>query len=147
MLDRSPGDRTFAYVVTTAGGTADPTYATLATGYRAFKRGDYAGAIEHLTKLTEAGIRQSPTAQQQAALAVPYLAASLSKVGRGAEAQAVLSDFQKRAGRDFYYLLASAYVQGLGGDRRAALDDLWQAQLSWSDMGKLSVPPPFQVPP
>ena len=60
-------------------------------------------------------------------------------MGRGAEAQAVLADFQKRAGRDFYYLLASAYVQGLSGDRRAALDDLWQAQLSSPDLGKLSV--------
>ncbi len=145
MLDRAPGDKTFAYVVTTAGNTADPIYAPLATGYRAFKRGDYAGAIEHLTKLTEVSIRQSPTAQQQGALAMPYLTASLVKVGRGPEARAVLTDFQKRAGRDFYYLLGSAYLQGLSGDTRAGLDNLWQAQLSWPDMGKVSIPPPFQL--
>jgi hypothetical protein len=144
MLDRSPGDKTFAYVVAPAT-NADPIYAPLATGYRAFKRGDYAGAIEHLSKLTEVGARPSPAAQQQGAVAMPYLAASLTKMGRGAEAQAVLADFQKRAGRDFYYLLASAYVQGLSGDRRAAMEDLWQAQLSWPDLGKLSLPPPFQV--
>jgi hypothetical protein len=145
MLDRSPGDRTFAYLIAPASNAADPIYAPLATGYRAFKRGDYAGAIEHLTKFSEVGARPSPTVQQQGAVAVPYLAASLTKMGRGAEAQAVLTDFQKRAGRDFYYLLASDYVQGLSGDRRAALDDLWQAQLSWPDLEKLSVPPPFQV--
>jgi hypothetical protein len=102
-------------------------------------------ALDLPPALSEVGARPSPIVQQQGAVAVPYLAASLTKMGRGAEAQAVLADFQKRAGRDFYYLLASAYVQGLGGERRAALDDLWQAQLSWSDMGKLSVPPPFQV--
>jgi len=145
MLDRSPGDKTFAYVVTSTGNTADPIYAPLATGYRAFKRGDYASAIDQLTKLTDAGIRQSPSAQQQGPLAVPYLAASLTKVGRGQEARALLSDFQKRAGRDFYYLLGSAYVQGLSGDTRAGLDNLWQAQLSWPEMGKAPIPPPFQL--
>jgi hypothetical protein len=145
MLDRTPGDKAFAYVVATAGNVADPVYAPLAMGYRAFKRGDYAVAIEHLTKLTDVGNRQSQTAQQQAAVALPYLTASLVKAGRGAEAQTVLADFQKRAGRDFYYLLASAYLQGLSGDTRAALDDLWQAQLSWPDMGKVSIPPPFQL--
>jgi hypothetical protein len=145
MLDRSPGDKTFAYVIATAGSTADPVYAPLATGYRAFKRGAYAAAIEHLTKLTEPGVRQSPTAQQQGALAVPYLVASLTKLGREQEAQAVLSDVQKRAGRDFYYLLGSAYMQGLRGDTRAGLDNLWQAQLTWPDMGKASIPPPFQL--
>jgi hypothetical protein len=145
MLDRSPGDKTFAYVVATGGDATNPTYAPLATGYRAFKRRDYAGAIEHLTKLAEVGTRQSQTTQQQAALALPYLTAGLVKVGRGAEAQALLTDFQKRAGRDFYCLLASAYLQGLSGDTRAGLDDLWQAQLNWPDMGRVSIPPPFQV--
>ncbi len=117
MLDRSPGDRTFAYVVTTAGGTADPTYATLATGYRAFKRGDYAGAIEHLTKLTEVGIRQSPTAQQQAALAVPYLAASLveGRPGRGSASSPV--GFPK-AGRTRFLLSARIGLRSGPGRRQ-----------------------------
>ena len=145
MLDRTPSDRAFASVVSTAGSAADPTYAPLATGYRAFKRGDYAGAIEHLTKLAEVGLNRSQNVQQQEALALPYLIASLAKAGRGAEAQALLADFHQRVGPDFYYLLALAYLQGLGGDARAAVDTLWQAQLSWPDPAKVSIPPPFQL--
>jgi len=145
MLDRMPSERAFASVVSTAGNGTDPSYAPLATGYRAFKRGDYAGAIEHLTKLTEVGFNRSQNVQQPAALALPYLIASLVKAGRGAEAQALLADFQQRAGPDFYYLLASAYLQGLNGDVRAALDSLWQAHLSWPDPAKVSIPPAFQL--
>jgi hypothetical protein len=145
MLDRVPSDRAFASMVSTAGNTADPTYALLAKGYRAFKRGDYAGAVEPLTKLTEVGISQSQDKQQQTAFTLPYLTASLVKAGRGAEAQALLTEFYKRAGRDFYTLLASAYLQGLGGDARASLDSLWQAQISWPDSANVPVPPPFQL--
>ncbi len=136
MLDRMPSERAFASVVSTAGNAADPTYAPLATGYRAFKRGDYAGAIEHLTKLTEVGLNRSQNVQQQGALALPYLVASLVKAGRGAEAQALLADFQQRVGPDFYYLLALAYLQGLDGDARAAVDSLWQAQLELARPGE-----------
>ncbi|HTS52897.1 MAG TPA: hypothetical protein VMH26_06455, partial [Burkholderiales bacterium] len=145
MLDRTPSERAFASLVSPAGSAADPTYAWLAQGYRAFKRGDYAGAIDHLTRLTEVDISQSQNAQRQMAFALPYLTASLVEAGRDAEAQALLAQFQKRAGRDFYYLLASAYLQGLGGDARASLDSLWEAQINWPDLASVVAPPSFQV--
>jgi len=143
MLDRTPSERTFGSIVSTAAG--DSGYASLARGYRAFKRGDYAAAVEQLAKLSDASKGQSGSAQQQNAFALPYLSASLVKAGRGAQAQALLADFNRRAGRDFYYLLASAYVQGLGGDARGALDSLWQAQIGWPDSTTAAVPPSFQL--
>jgi hypothetical protein len=145
MLDRTPGDKTLAYVVSTAASAAQTSYAPLATGYRAFKRGDYAGAIEHLTKLSEGGAGQSQNVQQQAACTLPYVTASLVKTGRAAEAGVLLTNFNQRFGHDFCYLLASAYLQGLGSDPHAALDSLWQAHLSWPDPAKASIPPPFQL--
>ena len=143
MLDRTPSERTFGSIVSTAAG--DSAYASLARGYRAFKRGEYAAAAEQLAKFSDAGKAQSATAQQQNAFALPYLSASLVKAGRGAEAQALLAEFNKRAGHDFYYLLASAYMQGLGGDARGALDSLWQAQIGWPDSATAAVPPSFQL--
>jgi hypothetical protein len=145
LLDRAPSDKTFAVVGTIAANAPDPTYTLLARGYRAFKRGDYAGAIEHLSKLTDTGISQSQKTHQQMAYTLPYLAVSLARTGRAADAQALLADFHKRVGRDFYSLLASAYLQGLGGDPRTALDSLWQAQIGWPDLASAPVPPPFQL--
>jgi hypothetical protein len=143
MLDRTPSDRAFGSIVTTASG--DSSYASLARGYRAFKHGDYAGAVEQLAKLSDAGKGASRAAQPQNAFALPYLSASLVKAGRAAEAQALLADSNKRAAHDFYYLLASAYVQGLSGDARGALDSLWQAQINWPDSATAAVPPSFQL--
>jgi hypothetical protein len=127
-----------------AAGGKGPVLKELAIGYNAFRRGDYPAAIENLGALTKVGLDKSENAGYKPAYPLPYLAASLVKAGRGDEALALLTTARDRAGKDFYYLLASAYVDGMRGETQKALDNLWLAQFARLDMADVTFPPLFQ---
>jgi len=145
MIDRAPSDKALATLDSVATGIKDPTfYRMLGAGYNAFKRGNYPLVIESLGEITRMGLNKSENTEATVAHALPYFVASLVKADRREEAQALLASFRDRVGKDFYYLLASAYIDGLSGDTQTARDSLWRAQFERPGMADVTVPPLFQ---
>jgi hypothetical protein len=145
MIDRAPSDKALATLDSVATGLNDPTYyRKLGAGYNAFKRGNYPLVIESLDEITRKAVSKSENTEAAVAYELPYFVASLVKADRREDAQAMLASFRDLAGKDFYYLLASAYFDGLTGATQAALDSLRRAQFERPGMGEVTVPPMFQ---
>ena len=139
MVDRPADPNTLQMFSSFAGRVADKRYDQLGAGYHAFKRGDFATAVDRFGELTPS------TGRSDTPYALPYLAASLARAGRGPEAQPLIQMADNTGSRTFHQLLARAYAQGFAGQVDAAVRSLWQSQLELSALEPTSVPPAFEL--
>jgi len=77
--------------------------------------------------------------------ALPYAVASLARSGNMDPARTLLGSSQEKLGRDFYTLLAAAYLQGMSGDHARALQTLWQAHVASPPLAEATVSPLYQL--
>jgi hypothetical protein len=123
----------------------DAYFSALAPGYVAFKRGNYAEALNQLSRLNETLGQQSVTLKKPMTLTLPYVTLSLLRSGKQADAEALLASYRDRVSRDFHYLLAEAYLRGSESRPEQALNLLWEAFLAQPEAIDLALRPDFQV--
>jgi hypothetical protein len=145
MIDRAVDEETLAIMAPFAGKGGDRAFVILSAAYHAFKRGDYAGAVPRFRELDDVLINVSVNAKRPGAYTVPYTALALAQSGKRAEADALAQQLSERVGRDFYFLLARAYLEGMAGRGEAARQALWHAFIQRHTAADLPIDPSYQL--
>ncbi|MFN0299034.1 MAG: hypothetical protein ACKVQU_01640 [Burkholderiales bacterium] len=57
----------------------------------------------------------------------PYMTLALAETGKAAEAEAMVRSFRERARPDFYWIIAQAYLDAMGGRHEPSREKLWEA--------------------
>jgi hypothetical protein len=145
LLDRPAEDAALKAVMSVAGKAPDRYFDKLAPGYFAFKRGEYAAAMEKLGPLYEASAKESRETKWDNFVPLPYLTAALVRLARDQDADAMLKAHRDQRGRDFHYLLAAAYLEGGRGEQEKAAQLLWEAFVARPGPQDLPIPPRYQL--
>jgi hypothetical protein len=145
LVDRAPGEDGLALLRGFGGKSGDDRYQVTGEAYAAWLRADHARAAALLGAPVGTPAASSASSAGPRAHALPYLISALVRSGREGEARAVLADYRARSGRDFHYLVARAYAEGLTARRELALALLWEAMLSKPAGDAQALPPGFQL--
>lgn len=122
-----------------------PYYPSIARGLLALKEGDAAKATRELARPTRDLLNLSVSRQEAVNDLLPYMVVAQVKSGNAAAADQWLDEQRSRAGEDFYYLLARAMRQGLGGDRKGAVAALRTAFATRPSMNERNFFPAYQL--
>ncbi len=144
-MDRDPGDEDLTILRRFGGATRDRDLRLFGEGYYAFLRGDHGGAINPLTEAYAMTLNASFPGRKSFAYPLPYLTYALARSGRMDEAKALVGQFSERVGRDNFYWLAQAMIDGMEGRHERALDGLWYAFVDPPSPGDFAIPPLYQV--
>jgi hypothetical protein len=145
LVDRSVSDKTVQFLLASTEKNGDALHHSWIVGYNAFQRADFAHAAEAFVGLAAQAAAKSESVRAISAPALPYAVASLARSGKMDQARALLGSSQEKLGRDFYTLLAAAYLQGMSGDHARALQTLWQAHVASPPLAEATVSPLYQL--
>jgi hypothetical protein len=146
LVDRVPDDKAVERLASLMEGERNEGFLELARGYLAFKRGQYDAMLERLGPLHQSVIRESRSRTEHLnLLTLPYVVLGLIEAGKRDEAQALLVSHRQLVGRDFYYVLGQAMLDGRSGQTQAALDGLWAAMLQSPRDRDVVMPPDYQL--